>query len=97
MKKRERKIASYLETLVGYRFNKKGLKKALQLITGCKKIKIEDISDKEDELADYNFVFEFKNKKKDLYGLGDIYFLKMRKNGQKEKFQVTEVAIEFNI
>jgi hypothetical protein len=93
--KKQRKIARYLETLVGCRFNKKTLKEALEIVTGCR-VNLEDVSKKDDELVDFNIVFEFKSKKLKHFGYGDIYFLKMRNKGfDGAKFLVTEVAIEF--
>lgn len=93
--KKEHEIRVQLEDLVGFRFNKKSLQKKLSEIFGAK-IVLEDISNKEDELADYNFVGGFDIPEKGLYGYFDIYFLKMRRTGfDGSRIYVTEVAIEF--
>jgi hypothetical protein len=93
--KKEHEINVQLEDLVGLRFNKKSLQKKLSEIFGTK-IVLEDISKKEDELADYNFVGGFDIPDRELYGYFDIYFLKMRRPGfDGAKFYVTEVAIQF--
>ncbi len=91
----QKQIATYLEELVGKRFNEETLNKRLSDIFQWD-VKVEDISDKEDELADYNFVFGFGNADSELYGYGDIYFLKMRREGfDGATFYVTEVNVDF--
>lgn len=88
-------ISKKLDSLVGQRFNKKTLEAKLSEIFGTK-TKVEDISKKESELTDYNFVCEFDNIARGLYGYVDIYFLKMRrKSFDGTDFYVTETAIEF--
>jgi len=95
MDKLQKQIATYLEELVGKRFNEETLNKRLSDILQWE-VKVEDISDKEDELADYNFVFGFGNAVSELYGYGDIYFLKMRREGfYGATFYVTEVNVDF--
>jgi len=96
MTKLQKQIATYLEELVGQRFNEQTLNKRLSDIF-LWDVKVEDISDKEDELVDYNFVFSFgKDEDSELYGYGDIYFLKMRREGFDEStFYVTEVNVDF--
>ena len=85
MDKLQKQIATHLEELVGKRFNEETLNNRLTDIFQWE-VKVEDISDKEDELSDYNFVF----------GFGDIYFLKMRNEGfDKSTFYVTEVNVDF--
>lgn len=95
MTKLQEQIATLLEVLVGQRFNEETLNKRLSDLFQWD-IKVEDISDKEDELADYNFVFGFGNSDSELYGFGDIYFLKMRREGfDGSTFYVTEVNVDF--
>jgi hypothetical protein len=99
MTKLQKQIATLLEELVGQRFNEETLNHRLTDILQWE-IKVEDISDKEDELADYNFVFGFGDVNSDddseLYGYGDIYFLKMRNEGfNGATFYVTEVNVDF--
>ena len=92
----EKQVGQVLETLVGQRFNEETLNKRLSDLFQWD-VKVEDISDKEDELADYNFVFAFgKDEDSELYGYGDIYFLKMRREGfDGATFYVTEVNVDF--
>ena len=93
--KLEEQVGQVLETLVGQRFNEETLNKRLSDIF-LWDVKVEDISDKEDELADYNFVFSFGDEDSELYGYGDIYFLKMRNEGfDGATFYVTEVNVDF--
>ncbi len=95
MDKLQKQIATYLEELVGKRFNEETLNKRLSDIFQWD-VKVEDISDKEDEIVDYNFVFGFGNADSELYGFGDIYFLKMRREGfDNTTFYVTEVNVDF--
>ena len=91
----EKQFGQVLETLVGQRFNEETLNKRLSDIFQWE-VKVEDISDKEDELTDYNFVFGFGDADSELYGFGDIYFLKMRNRGfDNSTFYVTEVNVDF--
>ena len=92
----EKQVGQVLETLVGQRFNEETLNKRLSDLFQWD-VKVEDISNKEDELADYNFVFAFgKDEDSELYGYGDIYFLKMRREGfDGATFYVTEVNVDF--
>jgi len=93
--KKEYDIRTNLEELVGSRFNKESLEQKLSELFEDK-IVLEDISEKEDELCDYNFVGGFDIPEKELYGYFDIYFLKMRRPGfDSSDIYVTEVAIEF--
>ena len=95
MDKLQRQIATLLEELVGKRFNEETLNHRLTDIFQWE-VKVEDISDKEDELSDYNFVFGFGDTDSELYGFGDIYFLKMRREGfDGATFYVTEVNVDF--
>lgn len=95
MDKLQRQIATLLEELVGQRFNEETLNHRLTDIFQWE-VKVEDISDKEDELSDYNFVFGFGDTDSELYGFGDIYFLKMRREGfDGATFYVTEVNVDF--
>lgn len=95
MDKLQKQIATLLEELVGKRFNEETLNHRLTDIFQWE-VKVEDISDKEDELSDYNFVFGFGDTDSELYGFGDIYFLKMRREGfDGATFYVTEVNVDF--
>jgi hypothetical protein len=95
MNKLQKQIATLLEELVGQRFNEETLNHRLTDIFQWE-VKVEDISDKEDELSDYNFVFGFGDTDSELYGFGDIYFLKMRREGfDGSTFYVTEVNVDF--
>ena len=95
MNKLQKQIATLLEELVGQRFNEETLNHRLTDIFQWE-VKVEDISDKEDELSDYNFVFGFGDTDSELYGFGDIYFLKMRREGfDGATFYVTEVNVDF--
>ncbi len=92
---KEKEISSRLEGLVGNRFNKESLEKTLSIIFEVD-IVLDDISEKEDELSDYNFVGGFDIPEQSLYGFFDVYFLKMRRPGfDGADIYVTEVAIEF--
>ena len=93
----QKQVGQVLETLVGRRFNEETLNHRLSDIFQCE-VKVEDISDKKDELSDYNFVFGFGDYDSDseLCGYGDIYFLKMRNEGfDGATFYVTEVNVDF--
>jgi hypothetical protein len=93
--KKEHNIRVQLEDLVGSRFNKESLEKALSIIFDVD-IVLDDISRDDDELGDYNFLGGFDIPEKELYGFFDIYFLKMRRPGfDNADIYVTEVAIEF--
>ena len=93
--KLQMQIATLLETLVGQRFNEETLNKRLSKIFEWD-VKVEDTSKEDDELADYNFVFGFGDIDSELYGYGDIYFLKMRREGfDNTTFYVTEVNVDF--
>ena len=91
----QKQVGLLLEGLVGQRFNEQTLNERLSKLFQWD-VKIEDISDKEDELVDYNFVFGFGDVDSELYGYGDIYFLKMRREGfDGSTFYVTEVNVDF--
>jgi len=93
--KKEYDIRVGLEDLVGSRFKQESLEKKLSDLFGTT-IKLDDISEKEDELSDYNFVGGFDIPEQSLYGFFDVYFLKMRRPGfDGADIYVTEVAIEF--
>ena len=95
MNKLQKQIATLLEELVGQRFNEETLSHRLTDIFEWEVI-VDNISEKEDELADYNFVFGFGDIGSELYGYGDIYFLKMRREGfDGATFYVTEVNVDF--
>ncbi len=92
---KEKEISSRLEGLVGNRFNKESLEKTLSIIFEVD-IVLDDISEKEDELSDYEVVGGFDIPEQSLYGVFDVYFLKMRRPGfDGADIYVTEVAIEF--
>jgi hypothetical protein len=95
MTKTQDQIEIDLNTLIGQRYNKRTLAEAIQEITGGK-VMVENISKKESELTDYNYVFHIDNPEMDIHAFGDIYFLKMRcKDFNGAKFQVTSVSIRF--
>ena len=84
-----------LEDLVGQRFNKETLEAKLSTLFK-QPITVEDISREDDELSDFNLLTEFGNADSELYGYGDIYFLKMRNEGfDGATFYVTEVNVDF--
>jgi len=94
-KTKKNKIIKDLEALVGLRLNKKKLESRLTEIFGTK-TKVSNISKKDDELTDYNYMGEMKNEPIGLFGYFDIYFLKHRTVGfDGATFMVTEVAYEF--
>ena len=91
----QKQVAQVLETLVGQRFNEDTLNKRLSNLFQWE-VKVEDTSKEDDELVDYNFLFGFGDIDSELYGYGDIYFLKMRREGfDGATFYVTEVSVEF--
>jgi len=91
----QKQVGQVLETLVGRRFNEETLNHRLTDIFQWD-VKVEDTSKEDDELSDYNFVFGFGDIGSELYGYGDIYFLKMRREGfDGATFYVTEVNVDF--
>ena len=95
MNKLQKQIATLLEELVGKRFNEETLNHRLTDIFQWD-VKVEDITDEESVIVDYNFAFEFGDADSELYGFGDIYFLKMRREGfDGATFYVTEVNVDF--
>jgi hypothetical protein len=93
MNAKQKKVVEFLESLVHKRFSKEQLNKVLSDFFK-EKIKVENISRKDDELADYNLLFA--SEKKETYGYFDIYFLKMRRKGfDGATMYITEVSYEF--
>ena len=91
----EKAVMKGLEALVGQRFNKKSLEAKLSLIFGDV-AKVALIGQDNTEATDFNFLTNFDNEVKGIYGYADIYFLKMRRKGHDgATFYVTEVAYEF--
>ena len=89
------KIGIELENLVKHRFNKETLEVKLAEIFG-QPITVEDITKDDDELVDYNLLFEFGNAESELYGYVDIYYLPMRRAGfDGAIWYLTEFAITF--
>jgi len=92
--KTQKQIISDLNNLVGNRFNENTLNEKLSKIFN-EQIKVEDVSRNDDELTDYNFLFESKNE--ETHGYFDIYFLKMRKTGfDNSNIYITEIGYEFD-
>jgi hypothetical protein len=83
----------FLESLVNFRFNEQSLNKHLSDFFEVE-IKVEDISRDDDDLVDYNYIFNVDTKC--LFVDVDIYFLKQRKAGFDDAtFYITEVAYNF--
>lgn len=83
----------FLESLVNFRFNEQSLNKYLSEFFEVE-IKVEDVSRDDDELVDYNYIFNIDTKH--LFIDVDIYFLKQRKAGFDDAtFYITEVAYNF--
>jgi hypothetical protein len=83
----------FLESLVNFRFNEQSLNKHLSDFFGVE-VKVEDVSRDDDELVDYNYIFNIDTKH--LFIDVDIYFLKQRKVGFDDAtFYVTEVGYFF--
>jgi hypothetical protein len=87
----KKEISNQLEKLVGYRFSLETLETKLSEIFNSE-VTIEDISDKEDELTDYNLLAAPNNS---MYAYVDIYYLKLRRPGHDgSTIYVTEVCVE---
>ena len=90
---KEDKAIHFLERLVSSRFNEQSLNKYLSKFFGVE-VKVEDISKDDDELADYNYIFNIDTKH--LFIDIDIYFLKHRRAGFNDTtFYITEVGYNF--
>jgi len=84
-----------LEDLVGKRFNVEMLKAQIKKDFNVD-VKIDDISRIDDELVDFNLIFNIDNPDEDLFIDVDVYFLPMRRAGFDDAvFYVTEVSYEF--
>jgi len=84
-----------LEDLVGKRFNVEMLKAQIKKDFNVD-VKIEDISRIDDELVDFNLIFNIDNPDEDLFIDVDVYFLPMRRPWFDDSvFYVTEVGYEF--
>lgn len=99
MTKKQKKVAKFLERLVGERFNMITLKEVLSEFFK-EDIKIENVSQQrldkgmDDELTDYNLMFNSEKEK--TYGYYDIYMLPMRRVGYDgSDMYITEVDYEF--
>ena len=68
---KEDKAIQFLERLVSLRFNEQSLNEYLSKFFGVE-VKVEDISKDDDELADYNYIFNIDTKH--LFIDIDIYF-----------------------
>jgi hypothetical protein len=87
------KAIEFLESLVSSRFNEQSLNKHLSEFFEVE-VKVENISKDDDDLADYNYIFNIDTKH--LFIDIDIYFLKHRKVGFDDAtFYITEVAYNF--
>jgi len=92
--KKQKKVIKFLESLVNKRVSKEMLNKDLSIFFG-EKIKVVNLSRKDDELCDFNLAFN--SEKKETYGYFDIYFLKMRRKGFNDaNMLITEVDYEFD-
>lgn len=84
-----------LENLVGKRFNVETLKAQIKKDFNVD-VDIDDISRIDDELVDFNLIFNIDNPDEDLFVDVDVYFLPMRRAGFDDAiFYVTEVGYEF--
>lgn len=99
MTKKQKKVAKFLERLVGQRFNMITLKEVLSEFFK-EDIKIENVSQQrldkgmDDELSDYNLMFNSEKEK--TYGYYDICMLPMRRVGYDgSDMYITEVDYEF--
>ena len=95
MTARHIQVVSFLEGLVGERFNLDTLNAKLSNHFG-EDIKAGFVNENDDtnELADWNIMFN--SEKEETYGYFDIYVLKMRRKGfDGSDFYVTEVGYEF--
>jgi hypothetical protein len=96
---RQQEVVAFLEQLVHRRFSTESLNKALTMFLG-ETIKVENVTlsrianGDEDELTDYNLMFDLE--REDQYGYFDIYMLPLRKEGfDGSTMMITEVGYEF--
>ena len=101
MTPRKKEVVKFLESLVHNRFDIETLDAKLSEHFN-EQIHVENVSqaridsgEEDDELADWNLMFDSKNQ--ETYGYFDIYFLQMRRAGfDGATFYVTEVGYEFD-
>ena len=101
MTPRKKEAVKFLEGLVHNRFNMDTLQAKLSEHFN-EEIHVENVSqnridsgEEDDELVDWNLMFDSKNQ--ETYGYFDIYILPMRRAGfDGATFYVTEVGYEFD-
>jgi hypothetical protein len=101
MTPRKKEAVKFLESLVHNRFDIETLEAKLSDHFN-EQIHVENVSqaridsgEEDDELADWNLMFDSKNQ--ETYGYFDIYFLQMRRPGfDGATFYETEVGYEFD-
>lgn len=101
MTPRKKEVVKFLESLVHNRFDIETLDAKLSEHFN-EQIHVENVSqaridsgEEDDELADFNLMFDSKNQ--ETYGYFDIYFLPMRREGfDGATIYVTEVGYEFD-
>ena len=100
--KTQTEIITFLENLVHKRFSEETLNKELSVFFK-RKIKVSNVSqgridtgEDDDELSDYNLMFNIENGVFSDSGYYDIYMLPMRRPGWNDAdMYVTEVSYEF--
>jgi len=90
----KKNIKGFLEGLVHSRFTKEELETKLTEYFKHP-VKVADISEDDDELADFNLLFgmDFQYPTERICGYVDLYYLKTRE--LNEPMYITEVAMEF--
>lgn len=96
---RQQECIAFLENLVYRRFSEERLNEALTMFFG-ESIKVENVTlsrienGDEDELTDYNLMFDLEREEQ--YGYFDIYMLPLRREGfDGSTMMITEVGYEF--
>lgn len=96
---RQQECIAFLEVLVHRRFSEESLNEALSTFFG-ETINVENVTlsrienGDEDELTDYNLMFDLQ--REDQYGYFDIYMLPLRRQGfDGSTMLITEVGYEF--
>ena len=93
MTKIQRQFIQFLENLVGSRTTLEKLEKEISNYLK-EDITIEDVSCDDNDISDYNAIFESQND--ETYGYFDIYFLKMRRPGfDGANIYITEIGYEY--
>jgi len=94
MSELRKNINGFLEGLVHSRFSKEELETKLTEYFKHP-VKVEETSQDDDELADFNLLFgmDFQYPTEHIYGYVDLYYLKTRE--LNKPMYITEVAMEF--